>query len=207
MKIFSGKKEEASMVLPKEIFDVKASSKLISQYVYIYLSNLKKDKHKVLTRSEVRGSTRKIYKQKGTGRARHGANTAPIFVGGGVAFGPTGEHRKLKLTKKMKRKALFYTLSLKVAQNDLRVVDDKLFSKLEKTKQAEDLLKKLEIKNKGKANLVLSQDSKAKIYFNNIEKVKVNVPCGLNAYRVLKASELVFSESGLSEFIKLFKHE
>jgi len=101
---------------PKEIFAVKASDKLLSQYVYVYLNNLKKGRHKTKTRGEVAGSTRKIYRQKGTGRARHGDIKAPIFVGGGVAFGPTGQYRRLKLTKKMRRKALFYALSLKLKE-------------------------------------------------------------------------------------------
>lgn len=207
VNIFSGKKEASSLTLPKEIFAVSASTKLITQYVYVYLNNLKKDKHQTKTRSMVRGSTRKIYKQKGTGRARHGDKQAPIFVGGGVAFGPTGEHRKLKLTKKMKRKALFYTLSLKASQNNIRIVADKLFDKIEKTKDAQALLTKLGIKENTKASIVLGHEYKARNCFNNISFVKVNVPSGVNAYRVLKASELIFSEQGLSEFTKLFKHE
>ena len=105
--------------VPSEIFDVTASDKLLAQYVRVYLANQRQGTNKVKTRSEVKGSTRKIYRQKGTGRARHGAKTAPIFVGGGVAHGPRLRSFKLKLNKKQRRKALYYSLTLMKKSGDI----------------------------------------------------------------------------------------
>jgi large subunit ribosomal protein L4 len=192
-------------VLPKDIFGVKASDKLLSQYVYVYLNNLKKGRSQTKTRSQVVGSTRKIYRQKGTGRARHGSNKAPIFVGGGVAFGPTGDYRQLKLTKKMKRKALFYALSLKLQEKRLVLVKEIQISKINKTKQASVFLAGL--KYQKPAILVLPHAHKTQVCFHNLTDLTVNEPCALNAYKVLKSQTLIFTDKSLAEFISLFKHE
>ncbi|OGK64410.1 50S ribosomal protein L4 [Candidatus Roizmanbacteria bacterium RIFOXYB2_FULL_41_10] len=191
--------------LPKEIFGVVASDKLLAQYVYVYLNNLKKGRHQTKTRSMVTGSTRKIYRQKGTGRARHGDIKAPIFVGGGIAFGPTGDYRQLKLTKKMRRKALFYALSLKAKDKKLFLVNSALVDKVNKTKQAQDLLGS--IKLKGSSILILPHHDKAQTFFQNLYGLTVNEPMALNAYRVLQAKNLIFTEKSVAEFISLFKHE
>src|SRR3989344_4073637 len=78
------------VTLPVKVFGVKADPALLAQAVRIYLGNQRKSSAKTKTRAEVEGSTRKIYRQKGTGRARHGSIRAPIFVGGGIAHGPDG---------------------------------------------------------------------------------------------------------------------
>ena len=101
-----------SIVLPKEIFDVKVNDPLMAQAVRVYLANQRRGTVKTKSRGEVKISTRKIYRQKGTGRARHGAASAPIFVGGGIAFGPRQRDYSLKLNQKMKKAALFIQLSL-----------------------------------------------------------------------------------------------
>jgi len=124
-----------SLDLPKEIFEVKINEPLMAQAVRVHLANQRRAKPKVKNRSEIRGSRRKIWRQKGTGRARHGDRYAPIFVGGGRAHGPTGqENHQLKLTKKMKRRALFAALSLKLKQGEVVAVKD--LAKIEpKTRQ------------------------------------------------------------------------
>src|SRR3989344_5782006 len=81
-------KVQKTVELPKDVFAVKVNSSLLTQAVKVYLTNQRQGNVKVKTRSEVIGSTKKIYRQKGTGKARHGAIKAPIFVGGGVAHGP-----------------------------------------------------------------------------------------------------------------------
>jgi len=202
----SSEKEGVGFVLPSEIFGIKASDKLLTQYTYVYLHNLKSSKGSVKTRSEVTGSTRKIFRQKGTGRARHGDIKAPIFVGGGVALGPTGEFRKLKLTKKMKQKALFYALSLKLAEKNLLIVSDKLVKAVKKTADAAKLVSKL-LGKETVAYLILPHQAAERGNFLNLGGLEVREPSNLNAYRVLAAKKLVFSESALKEFIALFKHE
>jgi len=191
------------ITLPKAIFAVKASAKLLSQYVYVYLNNTKKGFSHTKTRSQVTGSTRKIARQKGTGRARHGDIKAPIFVGGGVAFGPLGLRRKLKLTKKMRRKALFASLTNKLQENKIILIKDLALAKIKKTKQAQSLLDKSKFTNP--LILVLPHQCQQAIYFQNLPQVKVNEPCSLNAYKVMQASSLIFTEKALSEFISLFK--
>lgn len=206
LPIFSGKSDsEKSVTLPASIFGVKVSPKLITQYVYTYLNNLKKGKGKVKTRSEVTGSTRKIYRQKGTGRARHGDIKAPIFVGGGVALGPTGDYRKLKLTKKMRQKALFATLTDKLEAKKIKVVADSLLSKIKKTKEASALITKVIDKSKGESFLVLPHSDKSRLFFQNVDEAYMNEVSALNAYRVLKAKEVIFTEKSLTEFVNLFK--
>src|SRR3989338_9847754 len=105
--------------MPKEIFAVEASPRLLAQYVRVYLANRRQGTASAKTRAEVKGSTRKIYKQKGTGKARHGDIKAPIFIGGGVVGGPIPRDFSLKFNKKQKRKVLFYALTLKLKQKDI----------------------------------------------------------------------------------------
>jgi large subunit ribosomal protein L4 len=91
---------------------------ILAQAVRIYTSNSHQKTHKVLTRGEVNGSTKKIYRQKGTGNARHGAKYAPIFVGGGIAHGPTGVRpENMVLPKAMRRRALASAMQAKMSDN------------------------------------------------------------------------------------------
>src|SRR3990167_8293625 len=103
--------------LPDGIFAVSASPKLLSLYVRVYLNNQKFNVATTKSRSAVKGSTRKIYRQKGTGRARHGDIKAPIFVGGGIAHGPRGVRRLLIMNKKQKVKALKVALTDSLKRN------------------------------------------------------------------------------------------
>src|SRR3990170_8751536 len=107
--------------LPPEIFAYKVGPKLLAQAVYIHLANQRAGTRSTKTRSQVTGSTRKIYRQKGTGRARHGDITAPIFVGGGIVGGPKPRDYSANMNKKQKRKALFISLSEKAKRGEVRV--------------------------------------------------------------------------------------
>ncbi len=108
--------------LPTEIFDVKINPQLISQAIRTYQVNNRLGTVSTKTRSEVAGSTRKIYRQKGTGRARHGSITAPIFIGGGVAHGPKPYDYSLKWPQKMKQAALFGVLTDKFQNGAVKIV-------------------------------------------------------------------------------------
>ena len=129
---------------PKEIFGAKENPKLVSQAVRVYLNNQRRGTASTKSRGEVRISTRKIWRQKGLGRARHGAKSAPIFVGGGVAFGPKPRDFSLNLNKKMRKAALFAVLSSKQKDGEIRVL--KNLEKIEpKTKNVEKILDKDEL--------------------------------------------------------------
>jgi len=109
--------------ISSEMFGTKMNEQLIAQAIRVYLANQRAGSASTKTRGEVRGSTRKIYRQKGTGKARHGAIRAPIFVGGGIVFGPHPKDFSLKFSKPMKRKSLAVMLSKKFADNGMIVVD------------------------------------------------------------------------------------
>src|SRR3989337_4392523 len=97
----SQNKKVDTMTLPKEIFGLPDNPNLMAQAIRVYLANQHQGSKKTLTRGEVNRTTAKVWKQKGTGRARHGSRKAPIFVGGGIAHGPRGvTAASLKLTKK-----------------------------------------------------------------------------------------------------------
>src|SRR5882724_11511103 len=110
------------VTVPAAIFGEKVNKTLLAQAVRVYLANKRQGNASTKTRGEVDGSTRKIYRQKGTGKARHGSVRAPIFVHGGVVFGPKPRDFSLSLPKKMKRKALFSALSAKLQGKELIVV-------------------------------------------------------------------------------------
>lgn len=112
-------KAAGSLELPKEIFGVKVNEGLLAQAMRVYLNNRKGHNSNTKTRGEVTGSTRKIYAQKGTGRARHGGIRAPIFVGGGIALGPKYRKTILDLPKKMKNASLISALSSKALSGEI----------------------------------------------------------------------------------------
>src|SRR3989344_8251049 len=127
-------KEQKTVELPKEVFAVSVNKSLLTQAVRVYLVNQRQGNVKVKTRSEVIGSTRKIYRQKGPGKARHGAIKAPIFVGGGVAHGPKQKNYNLKFNKKEKKIALFAALSEKLKEKKIFGLENKALTIEPKTK-------------------------------------------------------------------------
>ena len=129
-------------ILPPEIFDVEMKADLVHQAAMAQMANRRQMVAHVKNRSEVRGGGIKPWRQKGTGRARHGSIRSPLWVGGGVTFGPQREQVfKKKINKKMKRKALFMVLTSKVKDNEL-ILLDKLEMKEPKTKIMAEVLKK-----------------------------------------------------------------
>src|SRR3989344_9213810 len=134
------------MALPKEIFGQEVNKKLLAQALRVYMTNQKTFTASTKTRGEVRGSTAKIYRQKGTGRARHGAIRAPIFVGGGITFGPHPRKVRLNLPQKMKKSALLSALSSKMVDKKILGISG-LEKASGKTKEVAKLLEKLSIKN------------------------------------------------------------
>src|SRR3990172_10626024 len=117
-------KEKTPADLQKEIFSVEVNPRLLAQYVRVYLANQRQGNASTKTRGEVTGSTRKIYRQKGTGNARHGSIKAPIFVGGGITFGPKPRDYSLKMNKKQKTLALFSSLTVKANDKEIFALQD-----------------------------------------------------------------------------------
>jgi len=194
-------KEQKTIELPKEVFSVTPNKSLITQAIRVYLVNQRQGNVKVKTRSEVIGSTRKIYRQKGTGKARHGAIKAPIFVGGGVAHGPKQKDYNLKFNKKEKKIALYGSLSTKLKENKIFGLEEKALMMKPKTKTVSNFLS--ELKLIGKNNLMILK----KLETNNLVLAMRNIPNisfvdvnSLNPYLVLKSSSLIFVENALEVF-------
>lgn len=193
----NGVRKSTKATLPK-IFDEKPNMTLLAQAIRVYEDRLHIGSSKTKTRSEVSASTAKIWRQKGTGRARHGARSAPIFVGGGKAHGPTGVTKVLSLPTKMRRKALRVALSIKASQDKVAVVES--ISKIKKTKAAQKLIDKVLGKKPQKVTVVLSGGNReAGKVFRNIERVFVVSFKNLNTYDVFYGGLLVFDKEIFSK--------
>lgn len=201
LQTFSAKGIKGKSVnLPKE-FEEKKNLKLLAQAVRVYENRMHRGLSKVKSRSEVRAATRKIYRQKGTGKARHGAISAPIFVGGGQVHGPDGRKRTLTLPKKMARKSLAVALSEKAKKNRVLVINN--VSTFKKTKEAATLINKITKslkvgKKSPKITVVLADENKkAELVFRNIRNVKVEPFRNLNAYKVYLGGILLVDKDAL----------
>ena len=196
--------KSGTVTLPKEIFAVKVNPQLMAQAVRVYLANQRKAKAKTKTRGEVRGSRRKIWRQKGTGRARHGDLYAPIFVGGGRAHGPRGvENYQLKMSKKMKRAALFSALTSKLKDKEIFVVKD--LEKIEpKTKKMAQILQK-KLKIEGKVLIILPEvlDNVMRAA-RNIRGVSLAQASLLNTYQVLNGGKLLLMKESIDRLKETF---
>lgn len=181
------------MTLPKE-FSVNVNLPLLAQAVYVYEKRSHIGLRKTKTRSEVNRTTKKVYKQKGTGGARHGSRRAPIFVGGGVAFGPRPIKRVLTLPTNIKNKAKFMALSLKSKDNKVVCVSG--LSKVTKTAEAGKLVKSLgkELLAK-KFTFILSEKAKeAPKFLRNLKNVSFIFYKDINALDIYKGGMIVIDE-------------
>jgi len=182
-----------------KIFSLSTKNEVVHSLVSWQISNLKKRTAKTKQRGEVKGSTSKIYAQKGTGGARHSSRKAPIFVGGGIAHGPKGDVYKVrKINKKIKKIGLLYALSKKNKLNLLYVVED-FKNEIKKTKLFNNFLKKQKLKD---SLLISDKESKNKIIKSarNIPNFKIIEQEGANAYDVLKFKNVIFTESSIKKF-------
>lgn len=182
-----------------KIFSLKPNKNLIQSLIDWQINHFKARTAKTKQRSEIRGSTAKIYAQKGTGGARHSSRKAPIFVGGGIAHGPKGAVYKInKINKKVKKVGLFHVLSQKHKVNSLFVVED-FKEEIKKTKLFNKFLEKFKLKN----SLIISdKNSKTKIIKSarNIPNLKIIEQEGANAYDLLKYKNVIFTASSIKAF-------
>jgi len=194
--------KKTSINMPKDLIE-KENKTLLAQAIRVYEFGKHPGLSKVKTRGEVKASKRKIYRQKGTGQARHGAKSAPIFVGGGKAHGPKGVKRVLTLPKKMRQKALRIALSMKAADKRLIVIDG--IESLKKTKETSSLINKIiksekEIGNKSRFTFLLSEKNKGvEKFIRNIENAKTLLFKDLNAYTTYFGGALVVDKKAFEE--------
>jgi large subunit ribosomal protein L4 len=200
-------KVSESINLPAEIFGVKINKTLMTQAVRVYLANQRRGTLSTKSRGEVKISTRKIYRQKGTGRARHGAASAPIFVGGGIAFGPKPRDFSLKLNQSMKRVALFSALTSKLKDGEIKIITG--LEKIEpKTKKMVAVIQHLELNGKNAQVLLILPAGNE---FTNITKAGRNIqgititPANLiNTYTVLSNKRILFMKDAINSLKETF---
>lgn len=186
-----------TLELPSVFNEERIHKELMSQAVKAYLDNQRQSNAHTKSRGEVAGSTRKIYRQKGTGNSRQGSIRSPLHRKGGVVFGPRNiRNYESTLTKKMRKLAIRSALSLKAKGENVFVVDSFELPKTEITKYAVSFLKASKIK--GKVLVVTdTSDTLVQKSFNNINKSAVAVVNELNVYTLLNYDNLVFTKKAM----------
>lgn len=190
--------------LNEEVFGQKPNEALLAQYVRVYLHNQRQGNASAKTRAEVAGTTKKIYKQKGTGRARHASDKANLFRGGGATFGPIKRDFQMAMNAKQKRKALYVALSQKRELGTVKVLDATTIAEKPKTKVIVTALSHMT--NAKKSLFVLSKvDSSSFVRSaRNIQGVEIAQAHTLNAYQVLNTREIIFVNDALETFVSHF---
>jgi large subunit ribosomal protein L4 len=208
-KIYNQKGAESGTIdLPAKVFGAKWRSDLVHQVVEGMRSNARAGTADTKDRGEVRGGGRKPWKQKGTGRARHGSTRSPIWVGGGVTHGPLAEKNyKRKISKKMRAQALFSVLSRKLKENEIIFIDSLSMPSM-KTKEAVEVMKNiakasnfktLATSNKPKALTALYERNKnTEKSFRNIPSLEIAFLKNLNPLDILNYQYLLIENPALS---------
>jgi large subunit ribosomal protein L4 len=194
-----GKKTGRTVELPEEIFGVEPNDHVIYLAVKQYLAAQRQGTHKVKTRLEVQGSSKKLHRQKGTGGSRKGNLRNPLYKGGGTIFGPKPRDYDIKLNRKVKDLAKMSALSYKAKENKIVVVED---IKLEapKTRQFADALKGWDLQDK-KVLFVMQEDSEnVHLSLRNLPSVEGTLLADINTYDIVHADVLVLSETAAKVF-------
>lgn len=205
-------KEVDKLELPAEIFGLKINSDLVAQTLGAQLANVRESLAHTKDRSDVRGGGKKPWRQKGTGRSRHGSIRSPLWSGGGVTFGPRNEKNfSKKINKKMKRQALLMVLSGKLNDEEIIFLDD-LKLKEPKTKGAAQVVEKLEKASKKELNrgllIVLpKKDENILRATKNLKKVSVIGAASLNVIDLLEKRYLLIPKESITVIQQTFARE
>lgn len=198
------------MDLPEDIFGVKWNPDLVHQVVTSLEAARRKPFAHAKDRSEVRGGGKKPWKQKGTGRARHGSSRSPIWVGGGATFGPSNERNfTRKVNKKMKRAALYAVVSKKLKDGEMKIIDAFGLASnggKPKTKELASTVKNIigsgKKKTKQTTLLVVKEGEKNTILAGrNIARNKVLYPSGMNILDGVSHKIIVFEKAAMEQFV------
>ena len=199
------KGNKTSLEVLDKVFSSKVNEKLIDLLLYKTNANYKGRKAKTKQKNEIKGSTSKIYAQKGTGGARHASRKAPIFVGGGIAHGPKGEnsYKIRKINKSEKRIGIISLISKKNKDKNLIIFDD-FKEKISKTKIMNEILYKQNAKN---ALVVADKNSinNIKLSLQNIPNVKLTDVNHFSAFDVAKFKKIIFTETSVKDLEKKLK--
>ncbi len=192
----------SEMELKDSVFGVEINEHAMHQVVKNQLANKRQGTKSTLTRSEVRGGGRKPWRQKGTGRARHGSIRSPLWVGGGVTFAPKSRDFSYTLPKKLRRVAMKSALSSKVAEEQIRVLEE-LKLDAPKTKEMANILKSLEV---GKKALIVITDNDEAIVRSaknipGVQTISVNT---LNVYDILKYDHFIITKDAVQRVEEVY---
>ncbi|MBI4085535.1 MAG: 50S ribosomal protein L4 [Candidatus Liptonbacteria bacterium] len=212
-ELYNWKNEKAGEIeLPESVFGVPWKEALVAQALNAQLANLRRPWAHAKGRGEVRGGGKKPWRQKGTGRARHGSIRSPLWIGGGKAHGPTSERDySQKINKKMKRLALLSILSKKLKDGEVRFFDT-LEIEAAKTRVLAQLLKNLVKlkKNSRKYDVLFIPDAENKKIFRaaaNLQKTEVLNPESLNVYEVLKHKNVFIDQKAVQSIEKHYSRQ
>lgn len=197
--------ESGTAELAKELIAYTPNKVLLAQYERMYLANQREGNASAQTRAEVTGSTKKIYKQKGTGNARHGSRKAPLFKGGGVVGGPKPQEHRLEFSKNQRKGALLSAIAYQVQQGAVSVLASDVTELPAKTKTVAQFLTKTNME-KGSTLFVLL-DAKATGFVKsarNIERVTSTHMGSLNVHSLLEARHIVVVAEAFKTMQQMF---
>jgi len=192
------KSKNSDVVIKDEIFGINPNHDVILRVLNWQLAKKQQGSHKVKSRSEVKSTTAKMYRQKGGGRARHGASSVVQFRGGGIVHGPVSRSHSYKLPKKIRVLGLKSVLSQKAKNDNILIFNiDKI------SKKTSEIVKTFSKEGIKKVLLVIGKDDKQddlNLAIRNIPLIDTINQVGLNVYDVLKKDHILFTEQGLKEF-------
>jgi large subunit ribosomal protein L4 len=193
-----GKETGREIELSKKVFEIESSENAVYLDVKQYLANQRQGNAKTKERAEIKGSTRKIKKQKGTGTARAGSIKNPLFRGGGTIFGPRPRDYELKVNKSVKKLARKSALTDKCKTKSISVVENIDF-KTPKTKSLNDLLKAFGLE--GKKTLFVMDGVNKNVYLSarNLKKSEVVTDSEISTYKIVNAQHLVIEENAVEK--------
>jgi large subunit ribosomal protein L4 len=194
-----GGKTGRTIELPEEIFGVEPNHHVVYLAVKQYLAAQRQGTHKVKTRAEVHGASKKLHKQKGTGGARKGNLRNPLYKGGGTVFGPKPHAYDFKLNRKVKDLAKISALSHKAKENSILVVED-ITMDAPKTKQFSGILKSLQLSDKKSLFIIPEYNDNLYLSLRNIPGVQGFLLSDMNTHDIVNAGVLVFTESAAKMF-------
>ncbi len=187
----AGGKKVGTKEVSDSLFATEVKTGLLYETTRLQRASKRAGTHTVLTRAKVRGGGAKPWRQKGTGRARAGSSSSPVWVGGGIAHGPKQRDYSFKLNKKEKRLAICSALSARVAEGKVIALDSFGLSEI-KTKEAYTVLSKIGVSENSSTLVVLKEnDQTVEKSLRNISGIKVINVAGLNVYDILNANYLV----------------
>ncbi len=197
--------EAKSVNLSGPLFESEPKEHILQEYVKGYLNNQRQGNSSTLNRMRMKGGGKKPFRQKGTGRARAGSNTSPLWLGGAIVFGPTPKDHYNRLPKTLKRNAMMSAFSLRVKEGNLRIVELPDLTEA-KTKIVAGFLKSIGLQDKRAILLHDGTDPKLAVASRNIKNFSVKRAVQVNPYDLLQNEHILVTEQGLEKIKEIFNN-